>query len=143
MSVRLSSDDVSAILDDSTRFYRVHLNNTVLFDAKGITSFSRKNAVLKPCALPESPKFQSMEESSWRPRAAHLAMSLGIEPSCGTSVDEAMKNLRKPEIELFAELDFEISPASSLESSRRVVERTLLENLNLSERDRGWMKSEM
>lgn len=70
-------------------------------------------------------------------------MSLGIEPSCGTSVDEAMKNLRKPEIELFAELDFEISPASSLESSRRVVERTLLENLNLSERDRGWMKSEM
>lgn len=33
MSVRLSSDDVSAILDDNTSFYRVLLNNTVLFDA--------------------------------------------------------------------------------------------------------------
>lgn len=69
MSVSHSPDDVSAILEN-TSFYRVHLNNTVLFDAKGITSLSRKIAVLKPCALPESPKYHSMEESSWRPRAA-------------------------------------------------------------------------
>lgn len=46
MSVSLSSDDVSAILDDSTSFYRVHLNKTVLFDAKGIPSLSRKNCCL-------------------------------------------------------------------------------------------------
>lgn len=124
MSVSLSSDAVSAILDDSTSFYRVHLNNTVLFDAKGITSLSRKMAVLKPCALPESPKFHSMAESSWRPRVVHLAMSLGVEPSFVTSVDQAKKDLREPEIELFAESDLEISPASSLESRRKVVERT-------------------
>lgn len=110
---------------------------------KALQVLAEKMAVLKPCALPESPKFQSMGESSWRPKAVHLAMSLGIEPSCGTSVDEAKKKLRKPEIELFAESDFEVSPASSLESSRRVVGRTLLENLNLSERGRGWMKSEI
>lgn len=120
MSVSLSSDDVSAILDDSTSFYRVHLNNTVLFDTKGITSLSRKMAVLKPCALPVSPKFQSTEESSWRPRAVHLAMSLGVDPSFITSVDQAKKDLREPEIELFAESDLEISPASR----RRVVERS-------------------
>lgn len=66
MSVSHSPDDISAILEN-TSFYRVHLNNTVLFDAKGNTSLSRKMAVLKPCALPESPKYHSKEESSWSP----------------------------------------------------------------------------
>lgn len=122
MSVSLFSDDLFAILEDTTSFYRVHLNNTVLFDAKGITILSRKMAVLKPCALLGSPKFHSIEESSWRPRAVHLATSLGVEPSFVTSVDQAKKDLREPEIELFAESDLLISPASSLESKRKVVE---------------------
>lgn len=124
ISVCLSSDDVSAILEDTTSFYRVHLNNTLLFDAKGITSLSRKMAVLKPCALPESPKFHSMQESSWWPSAVHLATTLGVEPSFVASVDQAQKDFREPEIKLFAESDLEISPASSLESRRKVVEET-------------------
>lgn len=84
----------------------------------------RKKAVLKPCSLPESPKFQSMEESTWRPRAVYYAMSLGVESSFITSVDQAKKDLREPEIELFAESELKILPASNLEFRRRMVERT-------------------
>lgn len=51
-------------------------------------------------------------------------MGLGVEPSFLTFVDQAKKNLRKPEIELFTESDLEISPASTLDSKRKVVERT-------------------
>lgn len=100
------------------------MNNIVLFYANGITSLNRKKAVLKPCSLPESPKVQSMEESTWRPRAVYYAMSLGVESSFITSVDQAKKDLREPEIELFAESELNILPASNLEFRRIMVERT-------------------
>lgn len=66
------------ILEDITSLFSVHLNSTVLFNAKSSDSLSKKIAVLKTCSLPESPKFQDLEESAWKPRAYHLALSLGV-----------------------------------------------------------------
>lgn len=63
------------ILEDITSLFRVHLNSTVLFNAKSSDSLSSIIAVLKPCSLPES---QDLEESAWKPRAYNLALSLGV-----------------------------------------------------------------
>lgn len=57
-------------------------------------------------------------------KSSPLATCLGVQPSFVTSVDRAKKDFREPEVELFAESDLEISPASSLESRRKVVEIT-------------------
>lgn len=69
------------------------MDRTVLFDAKSITSLSQIMVVLKPWALPES------------------SSPFSDEPRFVTFVDQAKKKLRKPEIELFAESDLEISPS--------------------------------
>lgn len=34
----------------------------------------------KPCYLPESSKFDSLDESAWKPRAVHLVLSLRVKP---------------------------------------------------------------
>lgn len=77
VSKSLSSNNVFANFD-ITSLFSVHLNSTLLFNAKSSDSLSKKIAVLKTCSLPESPKFQDLEESAWKPRAYHLALSLGV-----------------------------------------------------------------
>lgn len=49
----------------------------------------------KPCYLPESSKFDSLDESAWKPRAVHLVLSLRVKPCFITSVDQAQRNFRE------------------------------------------------
>lgn len=49
----------------------------------------------KPCYLPESSEFDSLDESARKPRAVHLVLSLRVKPCLITSVDQAQRNFRE------------------------------------------------
>lgn len=87
MFVSFFLDDFFVILEDIISFYRVYLNNIVLFDVKGIISLSWKMVVFKFCVLLGFFKFYSIEEFLWWLRVVYLVMSFGVEFSFVIFVD--------------------------------------------------------
>lgn len=124
VSASLVPGAICVTLEDQKQYFHIRLNDKVLFDARCVTSISRKMAVELNNACPTMEQFIKLDEKQWRSKSQHLSSSLRVDSSHFVFVSHLSKELPESEIERFAESsDFEGSPASP-SCSRKVVEIT-------------------